>query len=1289
MLVAIMLVLAAGGSTLGGQLLVDGDGSASYRTIQGAIDAARFGDTIVIRPGIYEEQLQLRAGITLRGSGIGATVVRFAYGYDPLVSAQNVSQCVVENLTIERAPSLLSAEAVSIVNASVTFIGCNVTGGSFGISVSGSAGRLVFMQGAIVENATQGISAGEGTDIRVSEARIADNRNGGISARSGTKLQLDNVEVSGNGSFGVSVSGAGSGSGTFDVEVSDCLIAANDGPGIEAVGSTALRLTDTRVVGNRGHALRLEDDASATCRQCRFEDGGGMIVSGRARLDLRESTMMKLEDPAIRWAASSSGDLYRVSILYGAGSGVTVSGNAYVTVEQTTIARNEGAGVSVTGGTLELARCIVVLNRAYGVEVCEPGVLRSRSNNVWGNTPEEFLGGDLRPDDLSVPPSFVSLETGNVALRPDSACLSATVPGGALGSAIDPRMAAGVYGGIVGSWMHVTDWGGGLKATVRLAVDGGGCSGQIDGTAALSGALTWSGGELGVSADRRPTGTMAWTSWLFWDTTMRIGTINPDEPADVSLALSTDVVGRASGDETWLAVDIAASLLLETLAVDVGVSRSIPAGASLERIDVAVGGTPWAWRVSMILRDLSPVRGELSFDRQIASRVGDHAFSGSIGLFPTVSGQVCVTTALPRGSIGFGAAWGVDDPLRLNVFADDDPLGVDVAASWIESRGASEPMQLEIEVGKTLDWGRLGGRVVLGGGVRLEVDAAIEVDALRANQAPAAGFAVLGEESENPLTLWLDAAASRDPDGGDLTYDWSFGDGETGSGVVVVHTFPMPGAYSVVLTVTDAEGAASQFSQTLDIGGRSGPDATARFVWFAEDATGRTREGEARIGDTLIVDAGQSASEDRIVEFAWDVGGDGIIELRTGDPAARLPLSGEGAIAVVLRVTDASGRTGVISDVIEVVPRVAPAAAAGYSPLSPLVGETIQFTDLSTDSDGEIVHWAWSFGDGSRSDERHPRHAYAEAGAYTATLEVTDHEGLTHLSILTIEVASSSDAVIPTDVWVLVIGISDYETVSDLRYGREDAIAVARWALSAGVPADHLRLLLDRQEDAVEVAGLPADVADLLHVREALGWLRRETGEGDLVIVSFSGHGAQAEDDDGDEEDGWDELFVLRDTIAGAEAETALRDDELAAFVARIPSQRIVLLLDTCFSGGAEAGGRTVSGQRESDSDGLFATDTGRWDDLASSSTIILAAAAEGQIARESDALQHGVFTHFLLEGVAGEADADGDDRVTVAEAAAYVAPRVDAFVFSWLGVHQQPELTGRGDPAVVFARLP
>jgi PKD repeat protein len=51
------------------------------------------------------------------------------------------------------------------------------------------------------------------------------------------------------------------------------------------------------------------------------------------------------------------------------------------------------------------------------------------------------------------------------------------------------------------------------------------------------------------------------------------------------------------------------------------------------------------------------------------------------------------------------------------------------------------------------------------------------------------------------------------------------------------------------------------------------------------------------------------------------------------------------------------------------------------------------FIESSTDRDGSVVQWEWTFGDGSSSSLRQPSHSYGAAGTYTVKLEVSDNGG--------------------------------------------------------------------------------------------------------------------------------------------------------------------------------------------------------------------------------------------------------------------------------------------------------
>jgi PKD repeat protein len=56
-------------------------------------------------------------------------------------------------------------------------------------------------------------------------------------------------------------------------------------------------------------------------------------------------------------------------------------------------------------------------------------------------------------------------------------------------------------------------------------------------------------------------------------------------------------------------------------------------------------------------------------------------------------------------------------------------------------------------------------------------------------------------------------------------------------------------------------------------------------------------------------------------------------------------------------------------------------------------GQNCSFADRSTDPDGNLTAWQWSFGDGEGISARDASHAYQAAGTFTVTLTARDSEG--------------------------------------------------------------------------------------------------------------------------------------------------------------------------------------------------------------------------------------------------------------------------------------------------------
>ncbi len=84
---------------------------------------------------------------------------------------------------------------------------------------------------------------------------------------------------------------------------------------------------------------------------------------------------------------------------------------------------------------------------------------------------------------------------------------------------------------------------------------------------------------------------------------------------------------------------------------------------------------------------------------------------------------------------------------------------------------------------------------------------------------PTASFTASPASGDAPLDVAFDAAASSDPDGKVVRYEWYFGDGEMASGLVSPHRYQAGGTYVATLVVRDTQGGVASTTRTITVAG--------------------------------------------------------------------------------------------------------------------------------------------------------------------------------------------------------------------------------------------------------------------------------------------------------------------------------------------------------------------------------------------------------------------------------------------------------------------------------------
>jgi len=220
------------------------------------------------------------------------------------------------------------------------------------------------------------------------------------------------------------------------------------------------------------------------------------------------------------------------------------------------------------------------------------------------------------------------------------------------------------------------------------------------------------------------------------------------------------------------------------------------------------------------------------------------------------------------------------------------------------------------------------------------------------------------------------------------------------------------------------------------------------------------------------------------------------------------------------------------------------------------------------------------------------------------------------LTVLLVVLAGRAAAAKPVRILVAAGENAGLASEPMLRHAAEDAqkVVAVMVALGSVAPANAL-LLRDRGAAALQKA------------LERAGTLARAAGPDVELFVYFSGHGDA------------DHLHLSGERLLVS---------ALERMVAAVPARLHVVVLDACRSGDGRRKGLVPE-----PAFALSVTSA-----AGTRGTVLIRSSSDGEAAQESDELDGGVFTHFLLSALRGSGDSNGDGEVTLDEAYAYAFHR-------------------------------
>ncbi|MFF3004964.1 right-handed parallel beta-helix repeat-containing protein [Kitasatospora sp. NPDC057940] len=391
----------------------------SYRTIGEALQAARSGAVISVRPGRYEENLVLTKVVTITAEDVRGSVrisPRRGSVVQVLAEAVQLTGLVIQGQdddlpAVDVPRGQLALQDCEVIGNAWTAVltrqqgelamrGCRVVNTAGAGLVETSTGASVIEDSVIEHLGTSALVIGERANPTVRRCVLRDARGNGICANGEARGVIEDCEISATDKPAVALEEQST-TRLLRTEVRDSAVGV-------FLGSTArVVLEDCTVTAVRGHGYVLTNGTDPLLRRCRAvrSQGHGLHIAGRARGTFEDCEVTAAAQAGIHVDESASPSLVRAVVRDSETDGVDLTGESAAEFDRLEVRDAAGAGIVIRDGANPLLRRTTVTDAGgHGVEVVRDGrgriedatVLDAGKNGIRiADGANTYLGGSL------------------------------------------------------------------------------------------------------------------------------------------------------------------------------------------------------------------------------------------------------------------------------------------------------------------------------------------------------------------------------------------------------------------------------------------------------------------------------------------------------------------------------------------------------------------------------------------------------------------------------------------------------------------------------------------------------------------------------------------------------------------------------------------------------------------------------------------------------------------------------------------------------------------------------